>query len=756
MMPFRGTTAAPWAALAVCLAAGPMAAIAQQPVPPQEANGLRAVLRIDRQVLRYDGRPWACPPFRVYLSLSRTGETPVALPRCDGPAGGRGVLRADVTGPDGRKVVPFQWSPPPPAAEAPWGSRPEHYVVLKGGQSCELDLTAAFFDEPDPLDVARPRLTNTPLGPVRYGLVSPGDYTVRVTCRCDGAAGGDAGPTASATWRGQVASNAVAIRVEAPLRQGGRIIQYLKKAAGGPKVRPRAVTYFGGPGHEEFVSVGRQGDGAIVAFGNAWGPTMPDLPVEAVVLGRGQWLDVNEFEGGLPIRARQGVVAAAPLDDRYPNKAGVIVRYSADLRRLLGVTRFDWGVADIQRGVVSPVDGSLVICGRGTEFFGRLAAEAPQHGTVPVVKQPGMGGVDYQGRRLSGDCYVAKLSPDGSRLLWAYVFEGHRNAAKMWIDRAGGVSVEVAGYNAVKYFPPDGRSVQHVPVPRPYGGGARILGVSPVDRKSLRGGDYFHGTGREPWRKPNLLCFDSAGYHKWALYPWPGPLVGHDDYRLVSDSAVRGAAFSPKGTVWIYGWSDGGNTVFTRNPLDLTKEVPRDRWGMSLWGAGAGSFAHLIHFDPDSLEVYCYMVFAAYRMTTSKGELKDVPNSIRVNQLLPLGDGALAFSGEAASYLVQTPGCWYRRAEVDWGDVTPGGSGQFLCVFDKQLGNMLFCSATPGAYCTDMCETGDGIAAVFRTEGLSWDNQSVPPLNAVQPRYGGGRCDGMVILLEKPAADGAK
>ena len=728
--------------------------VAIVPAAGAEAGGMQAILALDREEFIFD--PWPnfrWRPFRVRLTLVWTGASPVSLLRHHDAVGSRRDITAEVIGPGGRKVVPFEWSAAEPADAqgARWGSRPGHYTVLGKDDSYEIDLSTAFFDPSDPAKLKDGRLPMTPLGPVRYGLVVVGEYTIRVTVRhdYDGTDGAGKKLVKEPAWRGSVTSNPVKIKLAASTVRSGSAEHFLRKAAKGPKVNPKAATYFGSSGNEEFVAVGEQPDGTIVAFGNVWGPALPPTAVAPAVLGRGFWFDVTPYADGEPLEMYRGELRLAELAANYPNRAGVIVRYTGDLQKIVGVSRFDWGVANILSGVVSPADGTLIVTGQSTRFFREYARKAKVCKTIPVVKQEGMGPINYQGVWLTGDAYVAKLSADGRELLWAYVFEGHRGQTRIWHDNGGGVTLEIGGQEGLWHVSADGSRVEHLDVSSSTDR-RKILGVNPADRSILRGGDYHQGTGREPWRRPFLYCYDKTGRMKWELYHWPGPLVGHDFYRLVSDSALRCAAFSPKGTLWISGWSDGGNSVFTRHPMDLTQGVPRDKFGMNLAGVQAGSFPHVVHLNPDTGEVYCYLLFTAYLKRRRDLGWFDGANGLSVTGITPLAGGAVAFVGGSASFLIQTPNAWYRRADVDWPEGIAGGHGSFVCVFDKHLEHPLFCSSTPGARFADMRETKQGILIAFRSEGVSHDNQFIPTVNAVQPRFGGGRYDGMLVLLGKP------
>lgn len=744
--------------LVIALCAASVAALT--PSARAAEGELKAELSANTTEFSFVGWPlFDFQPFRVRMVVRWTGDAPISLLRYNDAIGVRGDIACEVIGPNGKAVAPFEWM----AAEKPaedgskWGSKPEHYVTLAKGEAYEFDLSTAFFDERDAAYPTGERLTMTPVGPRRYGLLIPGEYTIRVTYShpYDGADASGKKLTANATWRGKTISNDVKIKLVPTTVRSGSAEGHMRHAAKGPKVKAKAATYFGGEGNEEFVSVGEQPDGTVVAFGNVWGPTMPALPVQPTVLGEGKWFDVSPFPGGQGVELFHGKLRLAELETNYPNKAGVIIRYSGDLQKVISATRFDWGMANILSGVIVPTDGTMFICGQSTEFFRKFAAKSKVCQTFPVVKQPGMGPINYQGTWLPGDAYIAKLTADGTKVLWAYLFEGHRGNTRIWPDKEGGVSLQISGQKGIWHISADGGSVEKIEIEKATTR-QRILTLNPFTREFLQGGDYFNGTGREPWRRPYLYGYDKAGYFKWEAYAWPGPLVGHDWFRLVSDSAVRVAAFSRKGTLWISGWSDGGNTVLSQDPFDLTKGVPRDKFGMNLAGVGAGSFPHIVHMNPDTGEVYCYLLWTSFlKRKGADGNWIDCANSLKVDYLLPLDSGAVAFAGSSTSFLIQTPNAWYRRADVDWPEGIAGGYGRFICIFDKELANPLFCSAVPGVTTLDMCETRQGIAIVARTAGLSSDNQFIPPVNAVQPRYGGGRCDGMIILMEKPV-DGIK
>jgi hypothetical protein len=692
---------------------------------------------------------------RVALELTNTGDKPLSMLRFHPTRAFAGELTVKVTDPTGQPVRPFEWAAKPPKVRdgSQWGSKASHYVTLQPGQSHRIDLTPGFFGY-EQADASTPppspyRLT--PFGAKRYGLVRHGKSRIEIALQ----SGGKAESAPAELWTGTLQAGPLTVqRVAGRKGISPRLAGYLKKAARGPKIQPVAATYFGGPDYEQFCAVGAGPDGTIIAFGNAWGPRFPETPgLEPRVLGKKHWYNVSCYRDGREFHFRGdrtgGRMVFAGFDPAYPNRAGMILRFSADLGKLLSVTRLAWGNASIDHAAVGP-GGKLFIAGRCTEHFRQVADQAGKVHRVEQPDSPRAGPFRYQGKiELPGDVYVARLSSDAARLEWVVLLKGHRRISPLWFDHAGGVTFDSWG---VKHVDADGE-YRAVELTWKSGGRIRTIGVNPATGGAVRGGDRNTGTGREPWRQPELTMYDDRGRPVWKIYDWAPGLVGHDDYRLVSDSSARVVAWDARGDLWLSGWSDGGNSVFTRNPVDLDKGVPSRGLGMSLWGANVGSFCHILHMDPDDWTVHGYMTFAAYLNHYNKDtqRYEDKPNSVRIDKLAAFSDGALAMMGGAASYLVQTPNAFYRRLDQDWNHLPgPGGSGAFVCVLDKTLNRFLFCSAMPACDLADLSETPDGLAVVSTTTGISKDFQSPPIRNAIQPKYGGGHGDGHILLMQRP------
>ncbi len=489
-----------------------------------------------------------------------------------------------------------------------------------------------------------------------------------------------------------------------------------------------AATFFGGEGVEEFVGVTTTPDGRIVATGNSWGPPFPaDLPLRR--LGTDSPWDVPLYVPGTE-QDRRGRPQAPPATN--PNRTGFLVFYDADLTRIEQVVRFGWGLASITASHAMS-DGSLVIAGLATRNFRTVAREARALHIEPQPEGDRYGVIEYEGQILPGDVYVARMSPDLETIEWVWILEGHRRAPDRLFEGEDG-NVLFHSHRVLRILA-DGSEIQDV-MHRAGGGRGRFLGVHPRDGTLLFGGDQHMGTGREPWRKPILLTYTPEGELLSRVYDWDGPLVGHDRFRLVSDSAIRQAAFFPDGRIVVMAWSDGGNSVLTRNPVDLEKPVRGTGLGFSLWGAQVSSFAHFAQFDPRNYDDTFYCAWAAYMQTR--------PNGIGVDQIVPLADGSVAIHGGSARWLVQTTTDWYRatdhyRRQVVNQDTTDilhlpngwphylgtGGAGSYLTVFEPEFRGLRWSSAMAMVNHTGIAGTPDGgvVAVGVATGGRASDGR---------------------------------
>ncbi len=279
-----------------------------------------------------------------------------------------------------------------------------------------------------------------------------------------------------------------------------------------------------------------------------------------------------------------------------------------------------------------------------------------------------------------------------------------------------------------------------------------MLAADPADGGFYYGGDRNTNTGKEPWRQPYLYKFDRDGNKLWKLWEWPpkslrdGMGDGYDG--LVADSSPRAADVMPSRDLLVGGWSDGGNSVFSFQPTDCSKPVPKAPLEMSCWGMkGANSIAHIMRIERESRQVVAHAHWVAYCPSNfSDGRMRGAPNGARIRQIKAHPDGPFAICGGAASVLVQTPNAFYRYP----GDGRPYG-GDCVVVYDGSMSNLLFSSYLPGCENASLWTTQKGFAIVSRSKGDDGQKEPAksPVINALQGEKK-GEYDGHIILLEFP------
>jgi hypothetical protein len=515
----------------------------------------------------------------------------------------------------------------------------------------------------------------------------------------------------------------------------GRYESFTEKAAKGPKMTPVAATYFGGEGLEEFMAARQLPDGTIAAFGNAWGPSFPGTPT---VLGKGEHRRLKNA-----VTDAKGKASYPPEN---PDIAGMVVFYAPDLGQIRKVLRFDWGVASLSAGALASDGKALLVAGRSSPHFRGVAKKLEKR---PPPEGKDAGPYEYEGAPVSGDVFVARLTPEGV-LEWAWIFEGARTPpSELWTDQAGHVYADVRGLFRIA---PDGASGTQV---SPLSGGrqSRWLGVDPKDGAAFYGGDRNTNTGKEPWRQPFLYRIDPKGEKEWALWEWaPKSLrdgVTPGVQGEVSDSSPRALDVGRNGELWVGGWSDGGNSLFVKQPTDATKKVPEAKFGMDCSGMkGANSLAHLMRIDGKTKEADLHAWWVAYFPANFvDAKKKNSPNGARIRQVKELAEGkGVAIAGSAASVLVQTPNAFYKYP----GDGS-GYGGECVVVYDAACSSLLFSSYLPGCENVSIWPTSKGLVAVSRSRGTDGGKEPIPSpvLHALQPEHHGD-LDAHILLLELP------
>ena len=510
-----------------------------------------------------------------------------------------------------------------------------------------------------------------------------------------------------------------------------RYHQHCAKAKGsGGQVKALAATYFGGPSAEEFVAVGWAGDGEILGLGNAWGPQFVAEP-QATVIAEDRYTPAEVWADEAKRR----------LNYENPNIAGFVARFSPDLRRLVWLRRFGWGNARANRALVGR-DGAIYLSGTCTPAF-REHAQA-QGILRRVVTAPE--GVEPSG----GDLHLSCLAADGKTLEWVLVFAGADGWSSRWEDRQGdkyhpglraaersdGALVLVA-YDRLYALTRDGKTMTELGKTR----GGVLLAVSPDDDSIYMGGDVNTHTGREPWRQPFLTKYDPKGNVLWEAWRWSSKTVGDDKYRLVSDSGIWGIGFGPSARRFVWGWSDGGNSVFLRQPFSLEQPAPiKGSFIDSLWGAGVGKFSWMMQLDEEKREATRAANWCAF--LTSKNK----PNSSSIHDAAVLDDGRIAFVGTSAFALVESPDAWIRTSPEDAGR-PQGTGGAYFALLSDDMRELLFCSVLPAAQ-GPVALAARGTQLIVGCSAGPPDPERPPVLaNAMQDSCGGA-ADGYILLVE--------
>ena len=517
----------------------------------------------------------------------------------------------------------------------------------------------------------------------------------------------------------------------------GRFVQYSRAATGDQgRVQPIAATFLGGEGDEHFSKGGFFPDGRIFAAG-----MFHDLSFLTNVSPRLIGRDTNAADfppvHGTDRRGREQI--------SYPASTPVIFIFSENLSTLREVIRLPWAagqLVDVQAGN----DGALYVAVRARDAFESLAG---QIGEVTVVQNPGQvahARERAQARaeevRLPEDALLFRMSPNLREVDWAVRFEHagigftRLQSDRLVVQRGRDVFFVEGETGAVQ----PGPNVDHG---RSHSG----MVVDPRDGSFFFGGEYHSNTGLEPWRCPFLRKFDPEGTPAWSAYDWTGPIVGVEFFRLVSDSAVNDVIADSSGRLLLRGWSDGGNSVFTRQPYDLRKPARVGGTASSIWGANVLSVAYLIQMDADSMEVSGVTRFLSYLPTSNK------PNSISLRSFHQMENGQVAIFGGSAFGLIETQDAWFDPWYVQYrtNRHALARGGPFFALYAEGLQTLRLSTILPGVRRVDFAGQGDKLL-LFGAAGPQNDSygDETPTLtlNAVQADFGGGRQDAYLLLVD--------
>ncbi len=508
-----------------------------------------------------------------------------------------------------------------------------------------------------------------------------------------------------------------------------RFHQYTRKWDKQPdRAAVLGATRCGGGGTEWFAAGTVLPDGSILAAGTALGPVFDPPGLRPLVLGR---------DGPAPA-APEPPTGKAAWSWTHPQATGFAVRYAADLRQATAAIRLPWGAGGVT-SVLSDARGRVFLAGPAGAALDLLAAveDIAPASDPATAKAPAKAS------------WVACLSPDLAQVLWLRRIRQPTAAPELrWTPRgtlrfAAGDVYELSTDGTLL-----GSSVVQV-AGRGDKGGTRFA-VNPLDGRIALGGDRQWGTGREPYRDPWLHIHRPDGQLDLQLYWWNGGYIGLDNVQLQSDSAIRMLRWTDDGDLVFVGWSDGGNSVFNRQPFDVRKAAPNmGRLGMEGWGMGVLSQAWLVRLDGTTWQANAGTNWLAYLAHANK------PNGIGIDSLGTAVDGSFLIAGGSAWGLIRTGN-----------HLTPGGppGGRYIAVLSPGLDSLRFSSCLPGSGRVEVFNNepvafasgsvgGRPVALVLTgatEDGNAYGDTWPAPttVGAAQTAYGGGQLDAHLVLLD--------
>jgi hypothetical protein len=513
-----------------------------------------------------------------------------------------------------------------------------------------------------------------------------------------------------------------------------RYRQYSKKfAKTSDRARVVAATYLGGPGTEWLVAGGFQSDGTIVVAGTALGPSLEIGSEQPKVLGTDGPAPSApkrkpKREKGKVVKDRKGNTIYEPFAWDHESATAFVVRLSPDLQSIKSVSRFPWKAGGLTSAAVDE-RGHIYLTGPARTSISAVGGK--QEELAP--KKAG---------RKKGRCdqvYLCKLSPDASKVLWLRTLKGPSDAPELTLLEKGRVALRSGD---LRTFSAEGKQESVTVLPD---GIDLTMAVNPRDGTFARGGERTWDTGREPYRAPVLNIHKADGKLRYELYSWDGPLVGLDNLRLVSNSAVRLVRFDEDGNLVLYGWAEGGNSVLFREPNDVrTTSKKMAGLGLSAAGADEVSCAYLIRVEPKNYKIIGGTLWLAYLDNTDK------PNSTWIDSLGLGGDGSICFAGRSAWGLIRTGNALAK------GDPR----GTYVAVLSKDCTSLRFSSTMLSCGQTDVGRgarwgivqgtvNGKPMALFLSSADLGEDGDTpAPSVKPVQSKFGGGYSDGYLLLLD--------
>lgn len=294
--------------------------------------------------------------------------------------------------------------------------------------------------------------------------------------------------------------------------------------------------------------------------------------------------------------------------------SGVVLRLNDDGTRVLGLTRIGTKINDMEIGA----NGAIVVC---------------------------------------GDFGLAQLSATATELTWrANPGEGKRCAVGSdgmvaVIANANVYTYDAEG-NAIRTWPVGGSAQSDIAVD----GASKTVVAVGYTQKDVAG-------ACDQLKSPFARAWNYLGETRWESYDWSAPqsnAVGQ-----CADSELLRASMGRDGKLYLAGTADGGNSVFNRDPKDVTqtlgtRQVKTDKYNDPYGLSGAKKITWYGRYAPATGQIELGQ-FLLTRLDDNKG------NSIDPRAITAAADGTVYVVGSA----------YYRIANRDAQSVAGTPVGEY-------------------------------------------------------------------------------
>lgn len=478
------------------------------------------------------------------------------------------------------------------------------------------------------------------------------------------------------------------------------------------QVKLLTASWLGGPFDDEIVAAAIAADGTIVLAGNGIGLQFDNVKTASIGPA-----GIFDKEAAPPSRDPKKKNRAKW---QHPSTHGFLVRLSPDGQKVLSCSRFGYGMATIRK---------MYLDARGNIF---LLAHAVQ-------------GIDLGDGKAEKGAFVAMLTPDGAKLTRSI---HHSGVLDFGVDGNGEVVVLTKA--KMTRYAADGKTQKWTVNWKAHGDNRPgAMTVSPDTGIAAVTGYGMTHTGKEPYKDPYGYGFDRQGKLLWSLWN-PDPrkekaasfsTEALKTNGLMADTTGHAASPGANGKICFMLFADGGNTVCTRDPLDVDRPLDKSVFdgvfqngpGYGFKGASKSSVIFRIDARTGKLEKGTWMT-AWLDKAHANGLSLDAAASDDQGRQFLIGNSA---------YGCPTKEPWYVCKE---GGYKGGG---FLAVMDADF-KMLQCGYFPASRigCVSVrgnCLVIAGDAKQYEDDQAKREARVFKPL---QKQFGGGDKDGYFAIFQ--------